>query len=194
MSVNYSPFESKTGFKSPGFTVSPTGQLDVANLSVAGVPFGGTGTDLILDGDLTVTTGTITLTNKPSTVGTINNINIGTVTPGTGTFTNITANNIITAIDLGVPRFESNTNLEINAKNAVVFQINSTEVGRITSSGLEVAIANTTIENTIIGNTTPAEASFTEVTITQEATSPSNAVRKDYVDRTAIAFSVAFGV
>ncbi len=46
MSINYVPFESKSGFRSPGFTVDELGNVQVKTLQV-----GGQGQDSILRAD-----------------------------------------------------------------------------------------------------------------------------------------------
>lgn len=202
MPVTYSPFESKTGFKSPGFNVSPSGvltttTLDVNNLIVNGVPFGGLSGTLNIDGDfsvgqgstdyVSVVNGQIILSNREDSVGLIDNVNIGSNIPGTGTFTSITT------VDFGVPKFESNTNLELDVGNSLVFKVSNIEIGRVTNTGLKIDIVNSTIENTIIGNTSPTEGNFTEVNISNLPTTSSHATRKDYVDSKITAFSIALG-
>ena len=46
MSINYIPFESKSGFRSPGFTVDELGNVQVRTLEV-----GGQGQESILRAD-----------------------------------------------------------------------------------------------------------------------------------------------
>jgi len=66
---------------------------------------------------------------------------------------------------------------------------------KFTSAGLQADIVNSTIDNTIIGVANPNKGNFTHVTITNTAQPTSNqAVRRDYVDRTASALAVAFGL
>ncbi len=137
MTVNYKPFQSELGFKSPGFEVDETGSFTIANLNTTSsikisgqtvitsnslgsnilsssltsvgtltgltvtgaTPISLTSSDnLALTGDevsitstaLAVTsTGTIVLSS--GNTGTIDNINIGTTSPGTGNFTTLTA-------------------------------------------------------------------------------------------------------
>lgn len=66
---------------------------------------------------------------------------------------------------------------------------------KFTSAGLQADIINSTIDNTTIGVANPSKGNFTHVTITNNVTPTSNqATRRDYVDRTASALAVAFGL
>jgi hypothetical protein len=68
----------------------------------------GTLTALTVNGTLAVSGGTITLTS--SSTGTINNVNIGTTTPGTGAFTSVTlANNPVTTTQAANKRYVDKT-------------------------------------------------------------------------------------
>lgn len=209
MTTAFNPFESKSGFKSPGFEVNNTGAIDAVSIDVAtlilnGVPYGQTGgggglggLNVDVEGDfrvleastpyLAVINGKVSILSRNDDVGTIDNVDIGTITPGTGTFTEITA------VSLGVPKFESNTNLVLSAGNMIVLQVEGSIRGRISSSGIDLPVIDTTINNTIIGGATPAAGTFTEVNITNDPLTPTEATTKGYVDRRIAAFSIAFG-
>lgn len=209
MTTAFNPFESKSGFKSPGFEVNNTGAIDAVSIDVAtlilnGVPYGQTGggggvggLNVDVEGDfrvlegstpyLAVINGKVSILSRNDDVGTIDNVDIGSITPGTGTFTEITA------VSLGVPKFESNTNLVLSAGNMIVLQLEGSIRGRISASGIDMPVIDTTINNTIIGGTTPAAGTFTEVNITNDPTTPTEATTKGYVDRRIAAFSIAFG-
>ena len=216
MAVSYSPLESKSGFKSPGFDVNSTNINVLGTISINGTPVfpggGGSGggesgggtswANVNVEGDFSVGEGStnyiniingqITITNRVDSVGNINNFNIGSTTPGSGTFTSITTT------PLGIPKFESDTNLILSVKNTIVFQLNGSVLGRINASGsnipvIDSSITNSTIDDTIIGGTTPSVGTFTEINIDNQPTNPSHATRKDYVDNKIAAFSIAFG-
>jgi hypothetical protein len=119
MTVTYTPFQSQSGFSSPGFVVGLNGAItataiDINSLKFAGVELinatslgntivtsnlttVGTLTRLTVNSTTPVTitsTGAIVL--SPGTLGTINNMSIGATTPSTGAFTTLTAPNITT--------------------------------------------------------------------------------------------------
>lgn len=211
MAIAFNPLESKSGFKSPGFEVNNTGAIDAISIDVAtlilnGVPYGQTpgggggglgGLNVDVEGDfrvlegstpyLAVLNGKVSILSRNDDVGTIDNVDIGTITPGTGTFTEITA------VSLGVPKFESNTNLILSAGNMIVLELEGSIRGRISASGSNIPVIDTSINNTIIGGTTPAAATFTEVNLTNDPITPTEATTKGYVDRRIAAFSIAFG-
>lgn len=136
MTVTYKPFESQAGFTSPGFTVSPLGALvadsvDTVSLKLNGISVldtttlgstvvnssltsVGTLTRLVVNGTSAISitsTGTITIT--PSVVGSINNMNIGNITPGTGSFTAVSGDTIIAdTITAGTNLYIGNLNVK----------------------------------------------------------------------------------
>jgi hypothetical protein len=86
--------------------------------------------------------------------------------------------------DVGVPTLSN---------NAVVFKVEGVERGRITSLGSDLRIINTTINDTVIGNSGPAEGTFTNANIKNTPTNADHAATKQYVDSADIVFSIAFG-
>lgn len=99
--------------------------------------------------------------------------------------------NSITSIDDG----STLSDLIIKPMGDVVFKTasQSVEVGRIDATGSNVPVQNTTINNTSIGLTTASTAAFISGTVVNTPTTAANITRKDYVDRTAVAFAVALG-
>ena len=120
MSVAYKPFESKSGFTSPGFTVSETGVLVASTINTTELKLNslsvltsttlgssvvnsrltsvGTLTGLTVNSTLPIsltTTGALTLTT--GVTSNLNNMNIGNVSPGTGDFTAVTSQTTIVA-------------------------------------------------------------------------------------------------
>lgn len=104
---------------------------------------------------------------------------------------------------VGIPKLSSETNLELNAKNKIIIQVDSVKLGEINSTGLAIPINNSnisesTINNTIIGNTTPSSATFTSATftnatVTNTATNRNDVTNKSYVDLTSAALAIALG-
>lgn len=94
----------------------------------------------------------------------------------------------------GIPRLSSLTNLELNATNKIVLQIEDIKLGEINSSGIAATINSSTIDNSVIGATTPSSASFTTATVANLPTTDSGVSNKQYTDSTALALSIAFGL
>ena len=95
---------------------------------------------------------------------------------------------------VGIPVLSSSTNLELIAGNRIVIKVDNVLVGEINSSGSSIAINNSTIENTTIGVVTPSTATFTTASITEVPLSAANVTSKSYVDQTATALAIAFGL
>jgi len=93
----------------------------------------------------------------------------------------------------GDVKFDSSTNLTIGALNKVIVVIDGQKLGEITNEGIETPIANTTIENTVIGSNTPASASFTSAEVSEAPTTVNNVTNKAYVDSQDVALSIALG-
>ena len=87
------------------------------------------------------------------------------------------------------------TDLLIQPVRNVIFKTagNASELGRIDATGSTVPVKNTSINNTSIGLTVASTAAFVSGTVVNTPTAANNITRKDYVDRTAVAFSVALG-
>jgi hypothetical protein len=95
---------------------------------------------------------------------------------------------------VGIPRLSSLTNLELNAVNKVILQINDVKLGELNSEGLAATINNSTINNTVIGAVAPATAAFTSATVVNAPTVDSSITNKQYVDSTALSLAIAFGL
>ena len=95
---------------------------------------------------------------------------------------------------VGIPRLSSLTNLELNAANKVVFQIDNIKLGELNSDGLSLTINNSTIDNSTIGATSPSTATFTTATVETTPTANLNVTNKQYVDSTALSLAIAFGL
>lgn len=102
--------------------------------------------------------------------------------------------NSINLDGIGIPALTSTTNLDLGAGNKIAVSIDGTLIGVINSTGSTIPINNTTIENTIIGETSPSTASFVSATIAEAPSTLKGATNKEYVDQTATALAVAFGL
>ena len=94
---------------------------------------------------------------------------------------------------VGDVNFDSRTNLTLGAQNKIIVVVEGTKLGEITTSGIELPIANTTINNTVIGGTNPTTATFTTASTTQPPTTVNNVTNKNYVDSQDVALSIALG-
>ena len=118
---------------------------------------------------------------------------------GTAIAKNLNVGGNITAqgIDLngvGIPKLDSNTNLELSATNKIIVKIDDVFLGEITNNGSSIPINNTTIENTTIGSALPATANFVSATIVNQPITTNSATNKKYVDTTATALAITFGL
>ena len=100
---------------------------------------------------------------------------------------------------LGITNITSPTNLQFEAANQIIVKIDGTTLGVIKTTGSSVPLVDTTINNTVIGATTPStaaftSAAFTSATITSLPTSATEVSNKQYVDSTALSLSIAFGL
>jgi len=128
------------------FNISPT--ISIQNLSV-----------------------TNTLTINPATTGTLDNITIGTTTPKAGTFSSLTATNVV----------------NLTPANANV-TISPTGSGQLIIS----PVAGGTLDNVIIGSVTPAAATFTNVALsTTQQFASNSAVTKNFATALAAAYGIA---
>ena len=141
--------------------------------------------------------GNLTITNDTDSTDILTGALV--VKGGTAIAKNLNVGGNITAqgIDLngvGIPKLESNTNLELSATNKIIVKIDDVFLGEITNNGSSIPINNTTIENTTIGSALPATANFVSATIVNQPITTNSATNKKYVDTTATALAITFGL
>jgi hypothetical protein len=95
---------------------------------------------------------------------------------------------------VGISELSSSSNLEINATNKVILQIDNIKLGELNSTGLSVTINNSTIDNTVIGATAPSTAAFTSGTVASLPTVETSITNRQYVDSTSLSLAIAFGL
>ena len=301
MPITNNPFESDFGFKSPGFSVDPNGNIIATSIQAAGAGGGGggvsdwtltdTATGFIFTGETgenpTITiyrnarytfnldlddlsfklytdtpgttlystglvhsdgtveqfaqgktdgqiqlsvavdapsviyygnvdgtiTGTINIQDQPGVFGTLQVTDLSQSTStttgalvvsggaGVGKDLKVGGSTTTSGLDidgLGISKLDSTTNLEINAANRVIFQIDNEFKGRITDNGLSIpinssAITTSSIDSTTIGATTPSTAAFISGTVTDAPTINTSMTNKSYVDVTSIVYAIALG-
>jgi len=96
---------------------------------------------------------------------------------------------------LAVPNVYSSSSLSLDAATSVLLKVAGTTIGTLTATGMaDMAINNSSINNSVIGATTPTTASFTSAIIANAPTTKTSGTNKKYVDDTAIALSIALGI
>lgn len=136
-------------------------------------------------------TGTTSLQSVTATALTLNGN--GTVTGDLAVQGKLTGDSL-SVNGLGVAEFNAGTNIVLRAGNKLDFIINDAIVGKIDSNGSDVAVVNTTINNTPIGATTASTGAFTSGTVANLPTTANGISNKKYVDNTSTALAIALGV
>lgn len=121
-----------------------------------------------------------------------------TVAGGVGIAKDLYIGGELNIAGVGIPRLSADTNLELNANNKIVLEIENVAIGEINSQGLSISINNSTItdstiDDTVIGGITPAQATFTSATVINEPVASNDVTKKSYVDTTSVAFAIALG-
>lgn len=147
--------------------------------------------------------GTINVQNAPSafsevqitntTPATSSSTGALTVLGGVGIAGDLYIGGTLNIDGIGITSLSSPTNLEIEAANEIIIKVDGTKLGVVNTTGSTVPVVDTTINNTVIGNTTPSTAAFTSATVIGDPATGSNITNKTYVDRTAVALSIALG-
>jgi hypothetical protein len=239
MSVTFKPLRSTHGFQSPGFLVSPTGQLSITSGStiefndrvdineslyvrdqvyIDNIPLLDLSDPLInklnssitesfltkldtlqelyVQGNVYITDSlgniNISITNgemiiSSTTIGYLDNINIGVTTPADGYFNFISANNNLSVtgdafVDSSLTTPVGNI-VTVNSTTGNITTVNST-TGNITT-------VNSTTGN--IDTVNSIEIDVNDITINNTPIEAFHATRKDYVDNRISAFAIAFG-
>lgn len=90
---------------------------------------------------------------------------------------------------------ESDSSLNIVAANEIKLIISdSSVIGTVDASGLSIPITGSSINNTVIGNTTPAAGTFTTAQVSNSPTDSTDVTNKNYVDTQVTALAIAFGL
>jgi len=117
-----------------------------------------------------------------------------TVVGGAGITENLNVGETITASELNSSILKSASTLELSSIGNLSIRINNTLTGTIGVNGSTIPVINTTINNTVIGDVTPSTATFVSASITELPTTNTNITNKSYVDSTATALAIAFGI
>lgn len=140
--------------------------------------------------DLNVT-GNSTLTSLTATAFTLNgNGTIDGTLEVEGTLTAESLN----VNGLGVAEINAGTNVSLTAGNLIEFNIDGVQKGTIGIDGSTLRVINTSIDNTVIGSTSPSTATFQEASVLTQPSSKNQISNKVYTDNTATALAVALGI
>tara|TARA_B110000503_G_scaffold12801_1_gene17439 strand:+ start:26437 stop:27390 length:954 start_codon:yes stop_codon:yes gene_type:complete len=145
------------------------------------------------------TTGAVTIAGG---VGIEKNLNVGENLSilGAATIIGALTTTELNVNGIGIPKLESPSNLELIAGNKIIFKVEDVVIGTMTSSGFEnvtlksSTINTSSIDNSIIGATTPATATFSSAIVNAVTATSNSVTNKNYVDSTATALAVAFGI
>lgn len=143
------------------------------------------------------------LINIVDPIGTFSTINVNSLTNSTNPITgalkvaggvgiekSLYVGELINAHDI-----ESDSSLNIVAANEIKLIISdSSVIGTVDTSGLSIPITNSTINNTVIGNTVPAAGTFTTAQVSNSPTTSNDVTNKNYVDTQVTALAIAFGL
>jgi hypothetical protein len=192
MSIKYVPFESQSGFKSPGFAVDESGNVTVNALEV-----GGQGQESILRADQIfvkniqlleadfdesslVALGSQIIGSSLTRVGTLEYLNIDgdlTVAQGTSSYFSIVNGHVEIESFTAVGRID---NIAIGQETPAAGNFTEVSVGE----------GNLTVQGSVNANNITANGN---ISISNAPLLNSHATRKDYVDARISAFAIAFG-
>jgi hypothetical protein len=116
------------------------------------------------------------------------------VTGGVGITKKLVVGEKITANELLSPKLGSASTLELSGVAGLTIKVNNITTGTIGVLGSTIPVTGTTINSTIIGNLTPSTATFLSASVTELPTINTNITNKRYVDSTATALAIAFGL
>lgn len=195
MTIRYIPFESRTGFKSPGFEVTPVGDIvaksinvvediDVTSIKINGI-------DILNTVDSSISLGDDIVNSSLTRVGTLEYLNIEgdvNISQGSSGIVSIVNGKII--ITSG-PETGEIDNINIGQTTPALGTFTDITVNdTVTVGGQLDANDNVNVSGTL---SVTGTADFSDIEITNQPTLPSHATRKDYVDAKISAFSIAFG-
>jgi hypothetical protein len=196
MSITYLPFESKSGFKSPGFSVSERGDIVVdgavqfnSQFNVA-PDFTVNGILVIDNSDSVVSIGSEIKHSSLTRLGTLEFLNVDgdfSVSQGSTPYIGIVNGRVTIA---SITSSGSIENMDIGLKEPGDANFKSVNIGPGDSAG-ELSVQGNVIVS--LDLTVAGEMSTSNIAVTNTPTADNHATRKDYVDSRIAAFSIAFG-
>lgn len=196
MSITYIPFESKSGFKSPGFLVNERGDIVVdgavqfnSQFNVA-PDFTVNGILVIDNSDSVVSIGSEIKHSSLTRLGTLEFLSVEgdfSVAEGSTPYIDIINGKVSIASVASVGSIE---NMDIGLRDPADANFKSVNIGPGDSSG-ELSVQGHVIVTEDI--TVNGAGQFNIVRVDTTPTADNHATRKDYVDSRISAFSIAFG-
>lgn len=203
MSINYIPFESKSGFKSPGFFVSENGDITVDgkvqfnNQFNVAPDFTVNGILVIDDSDSVVSLGDQIKNSSLTRVGTLEFLNIEgdmIISQGSTPYFNIENGHVEIISINGTGSIE---NMDIGLKEPGDANFKSVNIGPGDSTGELTVQGNIGVTQDInVGGELSIGGDLSvngDISINDLPTESNHATRKDYVDSRVAAFAIAFG-
>jgi hypothetical protein len=203
MSINFIPFESKSGFKSPGFLVNEKGDIATeGNVTISG-QFNTTedflinGVQVIDDSDSVVSLGQQIRNSYLTRVGTLEFLNIEgdlVISQGSTPYFNIENGHVEMISINGTGSIE---NMDIGLKEPGDANFKSVNIGPGDSTGELTVQGNIGVTQDItVGGELSIAGDLSvngDISINDLPTESNHATRKDYVDSRVAAFAIAFG-
>jgi hypothetical protein len=198
MTIKYIPFESRTGFKSPGFEVTPLGditanslnitqELDVQSLKVGGLA-------IINNDDSSFSLGDSIINSSLQRLGTLEYLNIEgdlMMTKGSSWTVSVVDGKITL---LSGPQVGTLDNIDIGSTAPALGTFTDVVSDTLLTDTLDVTGVATldslyvNYDMVVVGT-----SEVTDITINNQPTEVYHATRKDYVDTKISAFAIAFG-
>ena len=113
---------------------------------------------------------------------------------GAGITANLFVGDTITTNELVSPKLSSASALELSGVSGLTIKVNNAITGTIGTLGSNIPVIDTTINNTVIGDLLPSTATFLSASVTELPTINTSITNKGYVDSTATALAIAFGL
>jgi hypothetical protein len=195
MTIKYIPFESRTGFKSPGFEVTPLGDitanslkiniteaLDVPSLKVAGI-------DIINNDDSSFSLGDSIINSSLQRLGTLEYLNIEgdlMMTKGSSWTVSVVDGKITL---LSGPEVGTLDNIDIGSTAPALGTFTDVVADSLEITGITTLNSLYVNYDVLVVGT----VEVTDITINNQPTETYHATRKDYVDNKISAFAIAFG-
>lgn len=196
MPINYIPFESKSGFKSPGFLVDEAGNVQVDGEFRTTQDFKVNGIQVIDDTDSVVSLGESIRSSYLTRLGTLEFLNIDgdfTIAQGSSPYFSVVNGHIEMESFREVGRID---NVEIGLRNPSSANFTSVNIGPGDSSGSLTVQGSVIITGATIMGSGIVSGNWGvtgNVISNQQPTDVSHLTRKDYVDNRISALAIALG-
>ena len=201
MSVNYIPLESKSGFRSRGFSVDPLGNLTVKSLTIRNTDDPESADESVIIADNIIVKGVQLIEGGDSTLIALgNNITASSLTR-VGTLEYLNIDGDLRISEGSTPYFNVvDGHIEMTSVQSVGsidnFNIGETLPGTGAFTSITVGPGAITAQGnlTVSGTSTMSSANITgNISVSLAPTEINHVTRKDYVDARVSAFAIAFG-